>query len=177
MSSPDKNQDLLFAPNGWLIDDQFEPIAFRSVVRAIDWATETGWESLRTPHVLMGLLAVNDRFMEKWCYGLGTTADSLLMQFVRIFRQPPDPNNVPIIRLNREFFSENTIRVLRAALWRAQGDNRQLISTTDLLIAFFRSEGMIIAECFSEVGYTPRRMVSLALSIEEHDLAPYSPQS
>jgi len=162
----------IFATNGWLKPDVLRPMALKAVQRAVCWAADTRWESVRTPHLFMGLLSVGDRHVSEWCRMIGTDADSLLMQFATLFTHDRDAKT-PIVRLNREFLSENALRVLRTAHKRAQrvGRNIQII---DLLVALFSPAGGIVAGCFADVGYPAARLAAMAVAAEERNPAPES---
>src|SRR5437867_1894272 len=98
----------IFAPNGWLRPEALEPSALKAVQRAVAWAAETCWDSVRTPHLFMGVLSVGDRQVREWCRMLGCEPDNLLLQFASLFhKKTADPT--PIVRMTREFMSENVI--------------------------------------------------------------------
>jgi ATP-dependent Clp protease ATP-binding subunit ClpA len=165
-------QSDIFAANGWLRPEMFEPAAWKAVQRAVCWAADTRWESVRTPHLFMGLLSVGDRHVNEWCRMIGAGMDSLLLQFAALFTHDRD-TKTPIVRLNREFLSENAIRILRAARERATRVERK-IRIIDLLVALFSPAGGIVAGCFADVGYPPERLAAMAVAAEERNPAPDS---
>src|SRR5580704_6605141 len=80
----------IFAANGWLRTDLLHPMALKAVQRAVCWAADTRWESVRTPHLFMGLLSVGDRHVNEWCRMIGAGMDSLLLQFAALFTHDRD---------------------------------------------------------------------------------------
>jgi ATP-dependent Clp protease ATP-binding subunit ClpA len=156
----------LFASNGWLRPEAVQESAFKALQRSVRWASETGWDSVRTPHLFMGLLSVADRQVRDWCRMLGSDPDSLLLQFAAMFTQPCEIPG-PLVRLHREFLSENALRVIRGAGERARLVGRSNIGIADLLIAMFSPSGSIVADCFADVGYPPERLVEFAMAAME----------
>ena len=159
----------LFAPNGWLRPEAAEEPAFKALERGAHWAADTGWDSIRTPHLFMGLLSVTDRHVRDWCRMLGSDPDTLLIQFAAMFTQACEAPK-PVVRLNREFLSENALRVLRGARERTRLGSRARIRISDLLIALFSPSGGIVADCFADVGYPPERLAAFAVAAEERNL-------
>src|SRR5207302_1178763 len=97
-------------------------------------ARETQWDSVRSPHVFMGLLAHPDPGIRCWGERLDEDLTQILGQFQELFRQE-DGQKDAILLLNREFLSDNVIRLLRDAYQRAVANKRRRISTMDLLIS------------------------------------------
>ncbi len=155
----------IFAPNGWLRGEMFEPLAWKSIQRAVCWAADTRWDSVRTPHLFMGVLSVGDPHVFDWCRMIGAGPDSLLLQFASLFSRGRD-TKTPIVRANREFLSENAIRCLRVAAQRALRVERD-IRLVDLLVALFAPAGGIVAGCFADVGLPPDRLAAMAVAAEE----------
>jgi ATP-dependent Clp protease ATP-binding subunit ClpA len=166
--SPSPNVDDIFASNGWLRPELLEESTAKALQRAVCWATDTRWDSIRTPHLFMGLLSTTDRRVSEWCRMIGADADSLLLQFAALFtRSKKTP--MTIVRLNREFLSENAIGVLRAAAKRARRCKHSVIRMSDLLVALFSPAGGIVAGCFADVGFSPERLVAMAVAAEGSD--------
>jgi len=161
----------IFAANGWLRLELLTPSVKKAMQRALCWTADTSWDSMRTPHIFMGLLSIGDRHVAEWCRMIGTEPDSLLMQFAALFTQQRD-NETPLVRLNREFISENAIRVLRSAYERARRSERETIRVIDLLVAIFSSVGGIVAGCFADVGYPPQHLAAMAVAAEERNPEP-----
>ncbi len=159
----------IFAVNGWLRPELFEPIALKALQRATCWAADTHWDSIRTPHLFMGLLSVGDRHVREWCRMIGTDPDSLLLQFASLFTHAVE-KETPVVRLNREFVSENALWALRAAAARAERIGRPM-RIIDLLVAMFSPVSGIVAGCFADVGYPPDRLAAMAVAAEERNPA------
>ncbi len=103
---------------------------------------------------------------------IGAGMDSLLLQFAALFAHDRK-TRTPIVRMNREFLSENAIGILRAARARANRVERK-IRIIDLLVALFSPAGGIVAGCFADVGYPPERLAAMAVAAEERNPAPDS---
>lgn len=167
MDSINTDDTDIFAPNGWLRPEMLEAPALKALQRSVCWAADTRWESVRTPHIFMGVLSVGDRHVGEWCRMIGSDPDSLLMQFASLFSRGRDVKT-PIVRLNREFLSENAIRCLRLAMVRARRVKRN-IRLIDLLVSTFSPGGGIVAGCFAEVGFPPDHLAAMAVAAEERN--------
>ena len=66
MASPDESVDDIFQPGGRLRPDLLTDDAKHALDEAVRLAKETRWDSLRSPHVFMGLLAVPDASVTNW---------------------------------------------------------------------------------------------------------------
>jgi hypothetical protein len=87
----------------------------------------------------MGLLAVPDPGVRIWGDRLGADLVKLLAQFQELFHQD-DGEQGAFMVLNREFFSDNVIRLLREALTRALDHRRHAITPMDLLITLLNRQ-------------------------------------
>jgi hypothetical protein len=163
----------VFAAGGWLRLELFEPAAVVGLKQAARWAAETRWESIRSPHLFMGLLSTNDARLREWCRSIGTDPDSLLLQFDAMFRRSQE--GTPIVRLHREFMSENLIGIVRAAHRRSLKTARELIGIGDLLVCLLTLAGGIVAGCFVDAGISAEMLESSAVAAEQSgDPAPNS---
>lgn len=124
----------------------------------------TNWDSVRTPHLFMGLLAAPDPGVYAWATHLGYDLPRLLDQFRELFLQDSEP--VPPLLLNREFLSDNVLRMLRVAYTRAQDYGRSTIGQMDLLITLFSTPRSIVAECFERIGVTASELTETAEQAE-----------
>jgi hypothetical protein len=115
----------------------------------------------------MGLLAAADSGVQGWCDRLRADLPRLLIQFQELFFQEDGDTTCPLV-LNREFLSDNVIRVLRESLRRARDQQRPLVSTLDLLICLLTASSSIVAECFERIGLTVTRLTELALLAERN---------
>jgi ATP-dependent Clp protease ATP-binding subunit ClpA len=161
--------DGIFSPGGRLRSEALTEPALRVVSEALRLAHETCWDSVRSPHVFMGLLSTPDAAVEDWGHRLRVPLDHLLGQFQELFKQevkPEDEDEAGLLVLNREFLSDNTIRLLRDAFARASDHGRQQITPMDLLISLFTASNSIVAECFERIGVTAAKLTELAVMAE-----------
>ena len=135
--------DDIFLPSGRLCPDLLDEATTRVLREALAHTRATNWDSVRTPHVFMGLLSAPDPGVANWADRLGADLGKLLDQFRELFYQDADP--VPPLLLNREFLSDNVIRVLRDAHGRATDSGREAFTQMDLLITLFTVPNSIVA--------------------------------
>ncbi|MFO0851119.1 MAG: Clp protease N-terminal domain-containing protein [Gemmataceae bacterium] len=162
---PDRPEDDIFAANGRVRPDVADAATQRALRESLAHARATNWDSVRTPHLFMGLLAAPDPGVFNWANRLGADLGKLLDQFRDLFYQDADP--VPPLLLNREFLSDNVIRVLRDAHGRAKDGGRGAFTQMDLLITLFTAPNSIVAECFERIGVTAARLTELAVRAEQ----------
>lgn len=160
--------DDIFLAGGRVRPDILTESAARALRESLSQARLTRWESVRTPHLFMGLLAAPDNGVCRWAQRLGVDIPTLLEQFQTLFSQ--DTTEAPSsLLLNREFLSDNVIRILRDALLRAKECGRCRITPLDLLITLFTTNS-IVAECFERIGVTAAKLTEIAVRAE-YDLA------
>jgi ATP-dependent Clp protease ATP-binding subunit ClpA len=170
MASPEDSTEDIFLPGGRLRSDVLSESASRALVASLRLAHETRWDSVRSPHVFMGLLAAPDASVCNWGDRLGADLPKLLGQFQELFHQEEsDIEGAPI--LNREFLSDNVIRLLREAHNRAVDNERSQITPMDLLISLFTAPNSIVAECFERIGVTAAKLTELAVKAEQDPAA------
>lgn len=63
---------------------------------------------------------------------------------------------------------DNVIRLLREAYQRARENQRQRVTSMDLLISLLTASNSIVADCFARIGVTPARLTELAVMAEQH---------
>ncbi len=165
MPTPDGSVDDVFLPGGRLRLECLTDPAIKALHEAVRLARETRWDSLRSPHVFMGLLAVPDASVSNWGERLQADLGKLLDQFQELFHQD-EGEEEPILILNREFLSDNVIRLLREAHNRAVDHRRTKITPMDLLISLLTASNSIVAECFERIGVTAARLTELAVLAE-----------
>jgi ATP-dependent Clp protease ATP-binding subunit ClpA len=156
--------DSLFLPDGSLRQEllgEGAPAVLREAVRQ---AEETNWDSIRTPHLFMGLLAMPDAGIREWGKRLGASLPTLLGQFRDLFTQ--DARQRPIGRFSREFLSDDVVALLGAARSRAMSLGRSSLTPLDLLIALYATK-TIVAECFERLGISAEQLVDLAIAAEQ----------
>jgi ATP-dependent Clp protease ATP-binding subunit ClpA len=166
MPTPDGPGEDIFHPGGRLRLDLFAEPALAALRESLRLASETRWDSLRSPHVFMGLLAVPDAGVLNWCERLPADLPRLLEQFQELFHQE-EGEPEPVLALNREFLSDNVIHLLREAHERATDHNRNRITPMDLLISLLTANNSIVAECFERIGFTRRKLTELAVMAEQ----------
>jgi ATP-dependent Clp protease ATP-binding subunit ClpA len=161
----DRYEDDIFQPSGWVRSDVADDACMTALSDSLGHARSTNWDSVRTPHLFMGLLGTADGGVFQWAHRLGADSARLLDQFRELFLQEADP--VPPLQLTREFLSDNVIRVLREAYSRSKDYGRGQINPLDLLITLFSTPNSIVAECFERVGVTAARLTELAVAVEQ----------
>src|SRR5438105_10372345 len=147
--------------------DVMDEAAAEAVRESVRLARETHWDSLRSPHIFMGLLAVPDPGVRTWGDRLGADLSKLLGQFQELFHQDEGDSEALLI-LNREFLSDNVIRLLREAHLRAVDHRRSFITPMDLLISLLTASNSIVAECFERIGVTAAKLTELAVIAEQN---------
>lgn len=155
--------DDIFLPGGRLRVEVLDDGAAQALAESMRLARETRWDSLRSPHVFMGLLSAPDPAVREWGKRLGADLVKLLGQFQELFHQDGRPE---LLRLHREFLSDTVIRLLRQAYERARGSGRDQITPTDLLVSLFSVPRSIVAECFESIGVTAKELTQLAVMAE-----------
>src|SRR5438270_324444 len=105
MATPDQPADDIFHPGGRLRLDLLTEPAALAVQESLRLARATRWDSVRSPHVFMGLLAVPDPSVQNWGERLNADLPQLLGQFQKLFLQE-DGDPEALLVLNREFLSD-----------------------------------------------------------------------
>jgi ATP-dependent Clp protease ATP-binding subunit ClpA len=162
--------DDIFLPNGRLSLDLLTEPAVTALRESLRRARETRWDSVRSPHLFMGLLAAPDPCVRNWGDRLQADLPKLLAQFQELFQQETSEDE-PILALNREFLSDNVIRLLREAYQRAAEHNRTRVTPMDLLISVLSSSNSVVADCFESIGVTAEYLTKLAVMAEQHSTA------
>ncbi len=165
MAFPDESIDDVFKPSGGLRTDLLSDTAAKAVDESVRMARETRWDSVRSPHVFMGLLAACDPGVRDWGKRLGADLPRLLGQFQELFHQE-EGETEGVLVLNREFLSDNVIRLLRDAYTRAAENQRDKVTSMDLLISLLTAPNSIVAECFERIGVTAAKLTELAVMAE-----------
>lgn len=165
MATPDESVDDIFLPGGRLRLEGFSDESLHALRESLRLARATRWDSVRSPHVFMGLLAVPDPSVRNWGERLQADLSKLLDQFQELFYQEQGEEE-PVLALNREFLSDNVIRLLRDAYQRAVDHRRCKITPMDLLISLLTASKSIVAECFERIGVTAAKLTELAVMAE-----------
>ncbi len=166
MANPDESLDDIFKPDGQLRLELLTESALVAIRESLRQARETHWDSVRSPHVFMGLLAVPDSGVAKWGERLGADLAKLLSQFQELFQQDEGDYDAALA-LNREFLSDNVIRLLREAHQRAASHRRPTITSMDLLITLLTAANSIVADCFERIGVTAAKLTEMAVIAEQ----------
>lgn len=166
MASPEHEADDIFLPDGRVREDRLSESALAALNESLRQARETRWDSLRSPHVFMGLLAIPDAGIRDWGERLREDLGHILNQFQELFRQEEGDSDAVLV-LNREFLSDNVIRLLlRDAAERAADHGRTRLTPMDLLISLLTAPNSIVAECFERVGITAAKLTEWAVLAE-----------
>ena len=165
MASPEPSRDDIFQPGGLLHQHYLSESAAEVLRESLRLARETRWDSLRSPHIFMGLLAVPDPGVRAWGERLGADLSKLLGNFQELFHQE-EGDSEALLLLNREFLSDNVIGLLREAHTRALDHQRAFITPMDLLISLLTASKSIVAECFERIGVTAAKLTELAVLAE-----------
>ncbi|HEY2785307.1 MAG TPA: Clp protease N-terminal domain-containing protein [Fimbriiglobus sp.] len=160
----DRYEEDIFVPSGRLRPDILDEYTALALRESLGYARATNWDSVRTPHLFMGLLAAPDSAVFGWASHLGADIPRLLDQFRDMFVQDLDPP--PPLLLNREFLSDNVIRLLRDAYSRAKDYGRPQLSQMDVLITLFVTPNNIVAECFERIGIPATQLTEVAVLAE-----------
>lgn len=165
MPSPEPCKDDIFFPSGQVRPECLSEGASVVLNESLRLARETRWESVRSPHIFMGLLANPDEGVKSWGDRLGADLAKLLVQFQELFNQE-EGEAAAVLQLNREFLSDNVLRLLRDAYHRARDHDRRSITPMDLLITLLTASNSIVAECFERIGVTAAKLTELAVIAE-----------
>jgi ATP-dependent Clp protease ATP-binding subunit ClpA len=166
MATPDDYAEDVFLPGGRLRLELLTDCAVKALRESLRLARETRWDSVRSPHIFMGLLAVPDAGVRNWGERLGADLPKLLGQFQELFHQEEGEEEALLV-LNREFLSDNVIRLLRESFNRASDNRRARITSMDLLISLLTATNSIVAECFERIGVTAAKLTELAVMAEQ----------
>ena len=171
MAATEPPREDIFHPSGQLLPERLSDSTTRVLHEALRLARETRWDSVRSPHVFMGLLAKPDCTVRIWGQRLQADLPRLLDQFRELFQQE-NAEPVPPLLLNREFLSDNVIRLLKEAWQRARDHRRPAVTPMDLLITLLTASNSIVAECFERIGVTAAKLTELAVIAEQFANAP-----
>jgi ATP-dependent Clp protease ATP-binding subunit ClpA len=165
MARPDESLDDIFKPDGQLRLELLTEPALAAIRESLHQARETNWDSVRSPHVFMGLLAIPDAGVRNWGERLAADLANILVQFQELFRQEKGEGDAVLV-LHREFLSDKVIGLLREAYARATDHRRSSITPMDLLISLLTTPNSIVAECFERIGFTAAKLTELAVLAE-----------
>ena len=165
MATPEPAREEIFLPGGQLCLSCVSESTLQVLQESLRLARETRWDTVRSPHVFMGLLSVPDPGVRTWGVRLQADLNSLLGQFQELFHQD-EGDSKALLMLNREFLSDNVIHLLRDAHARAREHRRSHVTPMDLLIILLTS-GSVVAECFERAGFRAAKLTELAVLAEQ----------
>src|SRR6266849_1124826 len=87
MATPGDPVDDIFQADGRLRQDLLTDSALEAMRQGLEQARNTRWDSVRSPHIFMGLLAAPDAGVINWGERLGADLPKLLGQFQELFHQ------------------------------------------------------------------------------------------
>jgi ATP-dependent Clp protease ATP-binding subunit ClpA len=166
MATAEPAREDIFLPGGHLCKECVSEPALKVLCEALKLARETRWDSVRSPHIFMGILALPDSAIRTWGELLGADLNSLLTSFQELFHQEQG-ERAALLVLNREFLSDNFIRILRDAYARARDHRRAAVTPMDLLITLLTASNSIVAECFERIDVTAAKLTELAVLAEQ----------
>ena len=166
MAAAEPAREDIFLPGGQICTDCITEPAIKVLRESLKLARETRWDSVRSPHIFMGLLACPDPGIRTWGDRLGADLNRLLSQFQELFHQEEGECEALLV-LNREFLSDNVIRLLRDAYARSRDHGRRAVTPMDLLISLLTASNSIVAECFERIGVTAAKLTELAVLAEQ----------
>ncbi len=166
MASSEPAREDVFLPGGQICKDSISESALQVLHQALKLARETRWDNVRSPHIFMGLLAVPDSAVRAWGKLLETDLERMLTEFQDLFHQEKGVAEAVLV-LNREFLSDNFIRVLREAYGRARHYRRAAVTPMDLLVTLLTASDSVVADCFERSGATPAKLTELAILAEQ----------
>ena len=173
-TSEDSVEDI-FQADGRLREDILTGSALAALRESLNQARETCWDSVRSPHVFLGLLAVPDGAVREWVRRLEQNVTDILHQFQELFRQEDGEIDATLL-LNREFLSDNVINLLRESKERAFYYKRVRLTPMDMLVTMLTTQNSIVAECFERSGITAAKLTELAV-VAEFQAEPRSSKS
>jgi ATP-dependent Clp protease ATP-binding subunit ClpA len=133
----------VFLPNGSLDRGRFTPTANQALDEAVVAARTTRWDTVKSSHLVMGLLGAPDRTVTLWGLQAGLELGEMLVRFRELLRRRARPE-LPA-RLHREFLSTPAILVLRTARERCDEHDRARVCPADLLWALLAQDSWVTA--------------------------------
>jgi len=165
MANPGSPAGDVFLPGGGIRWEFLTDKTAEALRESLRLARETRWESVRSPHIFMGLLAVPDAGVARWGKRLDADLSTLLSQFQELFHQ--EEGEDALVVFNREFLSDNVIRLLRDAHARATDHGRGTVTPMDLLITLLTTSDSIVVDCFERIGLTAAKLTEMAVIAEQ----------
>ena len=166
MAAPDDCVNDIFLPGGRLRLELLTDTAVNAFKESIRLARETRWDSVRSPHVFMGLLSgptPASATGANACRPISTSSwansrNCSIRKKVRTRPSGPQP------RVSLRQCASSPPRSLQP---RGRSPSRQ-ITPMDLLISLLTSPNSIVAECFERIGVTAAKLTELAVMAEHN---------
>ena len=154
----------LFIPNGFVTAELFTTDAYASLKLSLKAAEATRWDTVRTPHIFMGLATRDDGLADALFAKTRHGAKDIYRAFSRAFMQRPGAEGP--LQLHREFFSDNVIRLLHRARARTAEHQETQISEKHLMMAILEDVDGIVVYTLSQVGLDAERLRELCEPID-----------
>lgn len=158
----------LFTSEGRLRQECFSRPALRAVRAAMDAASRTGWPSIRTPHLFIGLLEEADEAIVHWLARNQLDGAQLRQTFLELFDQSHSSTG-PRLGWQRSCFSNHLLEILDQAHQRAFQRGASAITSADLLASVLTCAPSVVVECLRREGYDVARLVSSAQKLSGPD--------
>jgi len=153
----------LFLPNGRLNPALFTHEALEAATGAQKAARATRFESVRAPHLLMGLAARDGGFADQLFRRAGRSGRRVEQAMARMMMQTPGVQGP--LALHREFFSDNLIRLLHRACAQCRRQNKPLITEKILIHVLLTNAGGHVAGALSRLGLDTLELLELAAGL------------
>ena len=154
----------LFMPNGYVTPELFTADAYAGLELTLKAAAETRWDTVRTPHIFMGLAARGDGLADVLFGKTRHSVKDIYRAFSRAFMQRPGAEGP--LQLHREFFSDNVIRLLHRARARTAEHQETQISEKQLMMAILEDVDGIVVYTLSQIGLDAERLRELCETID-----------
>lgn len=140
----------IFREDGSLNKDLFDTSCYDSLKISGKIAMKMNWDSIRTPHLFLGILNRKGSGLQR-CIGAMNLGYDLQQTFLQTFWQTPlaTPR---VLALNKNTISENLKAVIRQGHSLARFANREKICECDLLEAMLSDSRNIIHQSLRQLG-------------------------
>ena len=154
----------LFMPNGFVTPELCTEPTYAALELTLKAAAETRWDTIRTPHIFMGLVARENGLAATLFAKTRHSAKDIYRAFSRAFMQRPGAEGP--LQLHREFFSDNVIRLMHRARARAADHDEPRISEKQLMMAILEDVDGIVVYTLGQIGLDPERLREVCEEIE-----------
>ena len=165
MALPDDPADDIFLPGGRLRRTCRRPAA--ALRESLAYARATNWDSVRSPHLFMGLLAVPGPRRANWGDRLGADLPGLLDQFRELFHQDDGDAIPPLLAQPRVPVRQRDPPAPRGVPRAGDHRRRQHHADGPAHHACSPTPNSIVAECFERIGVTAAKLTELAVMAEQ----------